>query len=161
MVLLGATAVGKTSIFNRVINTDYIEDNVTTMAAYFRPKTVEFPEKNCRLKINLWDTAGQERFQSLTKQYIQGSQGILLVYDLTDLDSLKQAEEWFSQVQDQANLSEITIALIGNKVDDLDRQEIAKKDADALAKRVGAKFHMQVSAKTNDNIEKMFREMGL
>ena len=38
VVLLGATAVGKTSIFNRVINTDYIEDNVTTMAAYFRPK---------------------------------------------------------------------------------------------------------------------------
>ena len=62
VVLLGATAVGKTSIFNRVVNTDYIEDNVTTMAAYFRPKTIEFPEKNCRLKINLWDTAGQERF---------------------------------------------------------------------------------------------------
>ena len=38
VVLLGATAVGKTSIFNRVVNTDYIEDNVTTMAAYFRPK---------------------------------------------------------------------------------------------------------------------------
>ena len=26
---------------------------------------------------------------------------------------------------------------------------------------MGAKFHMQVSAKTNDNIEKMFKEMGL
>ena len=58
VVLLGATAVGKTSIFNRVVNTDYIEDNVTTMAAYFRPKEIQFPEKNCRMKINLWDTAG-------------------------------------------------------------------------------------------------------
>ena len=62
VVLLGATAVGKTSIFNRVINADYIEDNVTTMAAYFRPKQFDLPEKNCRIKINLWDTAGQERF---------------------------------------------------------------------------------------------------
>lgn len=70
VVLLGATAVGKTSIFNRIQMDDYTEDNVTTMAAYFRNKTIEFPEFNCKVKINLWDTAGQERFQSLTKQYI-------------------------------------------------------------------------------------------
>ena len=45
VVLLGATAVGKTSIFNRIQTNDYIEDNVTTMAAYFRPKTIEFAEQ--------------------------------------------------------------------------------------------------------------------
>ena len=43
----------------------------------------------------------------------------------------------------------------------MERQEIAEKDADSLARRIGAKFHVQVSAKTNDNIEKMFRDMGL
>lgn len=40
------------------------------MAAYFRPKTIEYPEYGIKIKINLWDTAGQERFQSLTRQYI-------------------------------------------------------------------------------------------
>ena len=69
-MLLGATAVGKTSIFTRIQQNEYIEDNVTTMAAYFGNKSIEYPEFNCKLKINLWDTAGQERFQSLTRQYI-------------------------------------------------------------------------------------------
>ena len=44
VVLLGATAVGKTSIFNRIQNNEYIEDNITTMAAIFRPKMLDFSE---------------------------------------------------------------------------------------------------------------------
>lgn len=71
VVLLGATAVGKTSIFNRMLNDEYIEDNITTMAAVFRPKIIDFTQEyKAKLKINLWDTAGQEKFQALTKQYI-------------------------------------------------------------------------------------------
>ena len=50
------------------------------MAAYFRPKLIEIPEENTKVKINLWDTAGQERFQSLTRQYIQSASGVILVY---------------------------------------------------------------------------------
>jgi small GTP-binding protein len=58
VVLLGGTGVGKTSIFNRIHQNEYIEENVTTMAAYFRPKMIDFPDKNCKVKVNLWDTAG-------------------------------------------------------------------------------------------------------
>lgn len=90
VVLLGATAVGKTSIFNRIQTNDFIEDNVTTMAAYFRPKVIEFPDFSCKTKINLWDTAGQERFKSLTRQYIMGAEGVILVYDTTDSESLAE-----------------------------------------------------------------------
>jgi len=54
------------------------------MAAYFRPKTIDFPEQGCKVKINLWDTAGQERFASLTRQYVQAAAGVILVYDITD-----------------------------------------------------------------------------
>ena len=59
IVLLGATAVGKTSIFNRIQTNDYIEDNVTTMAAYFRPKTVDFPEQ--QVKVEMARAAAAER----------------------------------------------------------------------------------------------------
>ena len=63
VVLLGATAVGKTSIFNRIQNDEYIEDNITTMAAVFRPKIIDYTDEyKVKLKINLWDTAGQEKF---------------------------------------------------------------------------------------------------
>ena len=92
VVLIGGTSVGKTSIFNRVINEDYIEENVTTLTAYYRPKMITVPGHDRKLQINLWDTAGQEKFMSLTKQYILNAQGVVLVYDTTMSDSLGEAE---------------------------------------------------------------------
>jgi small GTP-binding protein len=69
-VLLGNTAVGKTSIFNRIINDSYIQDGVSNTSAYYRSKVMDVPGTNERIKINLWDTAGQEKFFSLTKMYV-------------------------------------------------------------------------------------------
>ena len=69
VVLIGDSQVGKTSIFSRVISDEYIEDNITTMSAYFRTKLFTVPGYSQKLKVNLWDTAGQEKFKVLTKQY--------------------------------------------------------------------------------------------
>ena len=160
VVLLGATAVGKTSIFNRIQQNEYIEENVTTMAAYFRPKTIEFPEFNCKVKINLWDTAGQERFASLTRQYVQAADGVMLVYDITDSQSLEEAHEWYNRMQQQIDPKGIVIALVGNKSDDIERQEVSKADMAANAARLGSHVTMQVSAKTGDKIEKLFHDIG-
>ena len=70
VVLLGNSAVGKTSIFNRVINDTYIQDGVSTTSAYYRSKIIEVPDSTSRIKMHLWDTAGQEKFFSLTKMYV-------------------------------------------------------------------------------------------
>ena len=32
----------------------------------------------------MWDTAGQERFRTITTSYYRGSDGIIIVYDVTD-----------------------------------------------------------------------------
>lgn len=108
------------------------------MAAYFRPKMIEFPEENVKVRINLWDTAGQERFQSLTRQYIQGASGVILVYDVTDSSSLQGAQNWYSMLKDQIDPESLVVALIGNKTDDFERAEVGKKDAQALGQSVGA-----------------------
>jgi len=44
--------------------------------------------------MDIWDTAGQERFRSLLKMYYQGSDAVLLVFDLTNENSLKTVEYW-------------------------------------------------------------------
>ena len=58
VVLLGNTAVGKSSIFNRVINDSYTEEGVSNTSAYFRSKLMQVPGYDKQLKMNLWDTAG-------------------------------------------------------------------------------------------------------
>ena len=48
------------------------------------------------------------------------------------------------------------VALVGNKSDDIERQEVGKKESDNLAKRLGAHLSFTVSAKTGQNMENFF-----
>ena len=46
----------------------------------------------------IWDTAGQERFRTITTSYVRGSEGILLVYDVTDRNSFESISSWMEQI---------------------------------------------------------------
>jgi len=48
------------------------------------------------IALKLWDTAGQERFKSITRSYIRGTNGLLVVYDLTNRDSFVNVSSWIS-----------------------------------------------------------------
>ena len=46
------------------------------------------------IALKLWDTAGQERFKSITRSYIRGTNGLLMVYDITNSDSFNSVSVW-------------------------------------------------------------------
>jgi Rab family protein len=48
----------------------------------------------------LRDTAGQERFRTLTTAYYRGAMGILLMYDVTSLDSFNHLSYWLRNIQE-------------------------------------------------------------
>ena len=50
------------------------------------------------VKFDIWDTAGQERFRTITTSYVRGSEGILLVYDVTDRNSFESISSWMEQI---------------------------------------------------------------
>ena len=39
-----------------------------------------------------WDTAGQERFRTITSSYYRGAHGIIVVYDVTEMDTFHAVE---------------------------------------------------------------------
>ncbi len=46
------------------------------------------------VNLQMWDTAGSECYRSVTKHYYRGAQGVILVYDITSLDSFQNIEYW-------------------------------------------------------------------
>lgn len=50
--------------------------------------------------------------------------------------------------------------MVGNKVDDVDKAEVSRKEANAVAKAINANIFHEVSAKTGTNIEKLFHDLG-
>lgn len=147
VVLLGNTAVGKTSIFNRVISQSYTEDGVSNTSAYFRSKIFTVEGYDQELKMNLWDTAGQERYFSLTKMYVQDAVCVVLVYDTTYADSLEGVRQWYQLVQEHLDMSRTIIALVGNKCDLQDKIEVTPQQAQHLKEVLEAQIWMEISAK--------------
>lgn len=55
-----------------------------------------FSIKNCVFR----DTAGQERFRTLTTAYYRGAMGILLMYDVTSLESFNHLSYWLRNIEE-------------------------------------------------------------
>lgn len=60
----------------------------------YRFKTITVEGTQYKLKI--FDTAGQERFRTITASFYRGTDGILLIFDLTDINSYNGLEAWVS-----------------------------------------------------------------
>lgn len=111
------------------------------------------------IKFEIWDTAGQERYRSLASMYYRNAQAALVVYDITHPDSLNKAKYWIRELQKQAN-SDILIALVGNKKDLEDQRKISNDDVVSLANEFNL-LHFQVSAKTGENVNEMFKAIAM
>ncbi len=122
VVLIGNTAVGKTSLFKKISTKEFSEKNISTIG--MDKKTLQFDldinGAKKEFSISLVDTAGQERYRSITKSYYKESDGILLLYDVTNKDSYKNVNIWMdsiTEVMGNHKESKYVIILIGNKID--------------------------------------------
>jgi Ras-related protein Rab-1A len=135
----------------------YTENHITTIGVDYKTKIVEDKKNNEMIKLQIWDTAGQDKFRCITKNYFRGSNGILLIYDITNQNSFKNIRNWVSQIKESLG-DEACIALVGNKVD----LEKERKVANGIGQNLANEFKMnffETSAKNNFNIEGAFEAL--
>merc|ERR1711898_6305 len=67
LVLLGDSAVGKSSLVLRFVRGQFFEYQEGTIGAAFLTQNVSLNDYT--VKFEIWDTAGQERYHSLAPMY--------------------------------------------------------------------------------------------
>ncbi|KAL0248394.1 hypothetical protein GEMRC1_003630 [Eukaryota sp. GEM-RC1] len=125
---------------------------MSTIGLDFRTTKVKVDDKV--VPLQLWDTAGQERFLSITRAYIRGAAGIILVYDITKPSSFSNCQMWLQTIKDYADDS-VTVFLVGNKTDMASDRAVSESVAKAFAEERSID-HFEVSAKDGTGVREMF-----
>ncbi|XDA74703.1 hypothetical protein R6Z07F_004930 [Ovis aries] len=152
LVLLGESAVGKSSLVLRFVKGQFHEYQESTIGAAFLTQSVCLDDTT--VKFEIWDTAGQERYHSLAPMYYRGAQAAIVVYDITNQETFARAKTWVKELQRQASPS-IVIALAGNKADLANKRMVEYEEAQAYADDNSLLF-METSAKTAMNVNDLF-----
>ncbi|MHA1960627.1 MAG: Rab family GTPase [Candidatus Thorarchaeota archaeon] len=164
-VLIGDGAVGKTSIRRNYLGEEFVEGHLATIGVDLATKRVLFNDEI--VKFILWDLAGQPSFVSVRGHYYHGSNGIILVYSVTDRDSFDNASKWL--VEAYRNMGPLPpTVIVANKIDlrgktpeeNLVTTEEGREFTDYFIEKleVPAVFR-ETSAMTGDNIEDTFTEL--
>eukprot|EP00005_Dracoamoeba_jomungandri_P010844 CAMPEP_0174274856 /NCGR_PEP_ID=MMETSP0439-20130205/59502_1 /TAXON_ID=0 /ORGANISM="Stereomyxa ramosa, Strain Chinc5" /LENGTH=206 /DNA_ID=CAMNT_0015366899 /DNA_START=37 /DNA_END=657 /DNA_ORIENTATION=+ len=155
LLIIGDSGVGKSSILLRFTDDEFDEEHPCTIGVDFAVKVLRFEDK--KIQLTIWDTAGQEKFRALTSSYYRGTQGIVLVYDVTDRDSFLHLEIWLKEIEMYCNNPEVVKLLVGNKIDKANRK-VTREEGKAFAQERSMVF-IECSAKTKLGIQQTFEEL--
>ena len=158
VVIAGQKDVGKTSLLRRYATGKFDTSTLSTIGVDFETKKINVDD--VEILLNLWDFAGEKKFRVLFPSYVSGASGALILYDITNKDSLYDLESWLGVI-DNVELPPRTRLLIEHKIDLEDQRQVSRKEA----KNFHKKYNLQgeilgASAKTGENVEDVFQTLG-
>jgi small GTP-binding protein len=153
VVVVGDTRVGKSCIITRFTQRTFNRSMVPTVGAAFHTKVVQTPSGQIRLQ--LWDTAGQERFRSLAPMYYRMSAVVILVFDVTQKQTLDGLEDWATEITDKAPAT-IKRIVVGNKSDLAEERMVSVAAGQEMARQLRAVLYAETSALTGEGIDDLF-----
>ncbi|KAH3758798.1 GTP-binding protein YPT6 [Pelomyxa schiedti] len=155
VAVLGEKATGKTCLSTRLHSDSFSEEYVPTVGSVFFTKPVLEGRE-----MAMWDTSGQDMYRPLLPMYYTCANVVILVYDTSNRDN------GFAFVQTiapdvHAKTPAGNIILCGTKCD-LPRgpNGVSFEEGYRTAKCVGAVAFVETSAKTGQNVTKLFEAVG-
>ncbi|KAJ9459246.1 Ras-related protein Rab-1A [Diplonema papillatum] len=156
LLLIGDSGVGKSCLLLRFADDTYTESYISTIGVDFKIRTIELDGKT--IKLQIWDTAGQERFRTITSSYYRGAHGIIIVYDVTDVETFHNVKTWLKEIEKYAT-DNVSKLLVGNKTDLVVKKAVDHGTAKEYADSLGIPF-LETSAKSSINVETAFVTMS-
>jgi small GTP-binding protein len=161
IVLLGDPAVGKTSLIKKYVLDVFNDQYLTTLGTKITSKKIVFPDdannREIELTLMIWDIMGQKEYKLIHETAYQGSKGAILVCDLTRKETLHNLTAWTTSL---FNITQnIPLLFVANKNDLIDIIQYGDAEMLDVSTAYHAPFFI-TSAKTGENVEKAFRELG-
>ncbi|GCB62669.1 ras-related protein Rab-39A-like [Scyliorhinus torazame] len=154
VILVGGSAVGKTSIVLRLTEGTFREELQKTIGVDYYIHILE-TTPTVRVKLQVWDTAGGKEHRTITQSHLQAILGGLLVFDLTNRQTLDYLRNWLDETGPVLDQDECIFILVGHKSDLPAERQISQEEAEQIAADLGLRY-IETSAKDGTNIHEAF-----
>lgn len=170
IVLIGDGAVGKTSLRKRYLGEEFTEFYQQTIGSDFSIHKDQIGSN--QVKFVIWDLAGQPRFFDVRRSFYRGSDGALIVCDVSNPDSFNNIKDWINEFWLSNDKGPVPFIVVANKIDLQDlglktlstikvKKLVAVVNSETLKKYGFGIKSIFTSAKTGENVIKAFKMLGI
>ena len=152
VIVSGEGGVGKTTLLHRYVDGVFKADTRLTIGVEFQLKTIVV--NGVQVILQIWDLGGQERFRFLLKNYVKGSKGAILMFDLTRPLTLVAIDNWIEICRDET--PDLPILFLGSKADLADLIHLEESYILEFIEKYDFFDYLKVSSKTGLNVDRAF-----
>lgn len=151
--LLGASSVGKTSLIRQFVDGIFSDRYLTTIGVKVDKKLVEVEGE--KVQFILWDIEGNDRYNLFQERYLRGAAAYIIVVDQTRMSSFLDGMSIQALAKKAVDCPSV---LAINKSDLTSNLQLSEDDLESHKSQFD--FCFNTSAKTGDNVEKMFSDLA-
>jgi small GTP-binding protein len=191
ILVVGDGMVGKTSLIRRFVDNKFPESYIETIGSdltfkdeYINVRTINGTGR-VHIRLRIYDIGGQKQFKKNMLRYVKTSQIMVICYDITQLETFHNIEEWYAQIKSQVAINPYNhgLILVGNKHDltaddaiikkthnivdeeQIDAQRSYNSQAERgqlklMLKKLKGNFGIETSAKSGSNVKALFENIG-
>jgi small GTP-binding protein len=149
--------VGKETLLTNYFKDRYFEHNMVSIGVVWPYKDLEI---NGRLvKCFIWVCSSKKHFRQLYSSYLKGSNGVILMYDITNRETLSNLSEECQKIKNCLDY-DIPKLLVGNKFDLDKNRDVSEAEVENFKKENEISASIEISLKTGENVEVMFTKMA-
>jgi small GTP-binding protein len=158
LAILGDGSVGKSSLTANFRNDGFDAVYKQTVGCDFYEKKIQIRDNLVSLRI--WDIGGQSIHSKNIQQYVSNSSAIFLVYDVTNIESFNNLDDWKRTLEKYCPNGTSNVYLVGNKVDMISQRIVTEKQQNLYIKDNELRGGLYMSAKTGENVVRAFYKVA-
>ena len=144
--IVGDGSTGKSSIINAFKTEGFTPVYKQTIGIEFYEKTLQI-RGDQQVALRLWDVGGQSIHSKNLDKYLANSHVVFLVYDVTNVESFSNIDDWLRKVRSIESTSK-HIYLVGNKIDLYSLRQVTKAQHDRFVLENNLDGGLLLSART-------------
>jgi small GTP-binding protein len=157
VIILGMFNVGKTTIIGKLMK---LPDQIYEPTLSLDIKNIQIKVNDKIIQIQFWDTCGNDEFAGSTPNLFKNASLAILVFAINDHKSFDNLRSWYNLVKEHS--FDNTLFLIGNKNDLKKEREVTMEEVENFKKSYdNIKMFFETSAKSGENIDKLFENIGI